>query len=246
MKNTQPWIPYFPQPVWRFGSVEIHAFGIAAAVALITGYLLCYLRARSQHLRPNLAAGIYLTGVAAGLMGGRLFGTSVSEGWYRVWNGQSGAGLVLGASAAGVACYIFLRHTGANPWDYFNVLAFATPSIWTLVRAGCALAHDHIGRPTSSFLGVQFPGGTRFDLGLLECLAAALISILWIILLKLRFRRFFPLVFISIGVTRLALIPFRQGFSREEWMVFGACVFAGIVLLRFSDQGTVAAKVNAR
>ena len=35
-------------------------------------------------------------------------------------------------------------------------------------RAGCAIAHDHKGRLTDSWLAVRFPDGPRYDLGLLE------------------------------------------------------------------------------
>jgi len=150
-------IPYVPQPVWNIGGFEIHAFGIAAAAALNTGWLIVFFRARAQRLQPMLATGLYLMIAVAGLAGGRVFST----------RGESAEGLAIGGSAAVVAAYCFLRRRVRAPWPYFDVLAFAFPFVWTIVRAGCALAHDHIGRASASILAVNFPGGPRFDLGLL-------------------------------------------------------------------------------
>jgi phosphatidylglycerol:prolipoprotein diacylglycerol transferase len=58
----------------------------------------------------------------------------------------------------------------ARMWQYIDALAFVFPFAWALGRAGCAVAHDHPGMASNSWLAVQFPGGGRYDLGLLECL----------------------------------------------------------------------------
>ena len=42
-------------------------------------------------------------------------------------------------------------------------------------RFGCALQHDHLGIPSTYFLAVRFPGGPRFDLGLLRYTRAELL-----------------------------------------------------------------------
>ena len=43
---------------------------------------------------------------------------------------------------------------------------------WPLVRLGCALVHDHLGRASHGPLAVAFPEGGRYDLGVLEWLAS--------------------------------------------------------------------------
>lgn len=58
---------------------------------------------------------------------------------------------------------------------YGDQIAAIFPVAWIFGRAGCSVAHDHIGRlTTNTWLGVRFPDngpfppGLRYDLGLLE------------------------------------------------------------------------------
>lgn len=59
---------------------------------------------------------------------------------------------------------------------FLDCVAFAFPFAWAVARAGCALAHDHPGVPSTHWLAVQFPGGPRWDLGLVEFLYTILIA----------------------------------------------------------------------
>jgi phosphatidylglycerol:prolipoprotein diacylglycerol transferase len=70
----------------------------------------------------------------------------------------------------------------ATYWDYFDLLAFSFPFGWIFGRAGCAIAHDHPGIRAYNWLSVNFPGGPRYDLGLLEFLLtlAAIPLFLWL------------------------------------------------------------------
>lgn len=49
-------------------------------------------------------------------------------------------------------------------------LPYALPLAWMFGRLGCALAHDHRGLPSTSWIAVQFPEGPRYDLGIVEFL----------------------------------------------------------------------------
>ena len=82
------------------------------------------------------------------------------------------------AGLAGGACLTawVLLFRSPDRWRYFDVFAFAFPFAGAIARLGCFLAHDHIGAKTDSWLGVQFPGGTRFDLGLLHFIATVLVA----------------------------------------------------------------------
>lgn len=50
------------------------------------------------------------------------------------------------------------------------------PFAWVIGRLGCALAHEHIGLPSHSWLVVKFPGGSYYDLGLIEFLFLIVLS----------------------------------------------------------------------
>jgi phosphatidylglycerol:prolipoprotein diacylglycerol transferase len=70
---------------------------------------------------------------------------------------------------------------------------------------GCYLVHDHPGIRTSSWLGVRYPGGARYDLGLLEIFFLLALGVAFLILGKeARPRGFFRAVlFLSYGTFRL-------------------------------------------
>lgn len=76
------------------------------------------------------------------------------------------AGGIIGAAA-------FFRVRGIVRTERLAIrdaVFFSTPFGWSIARVGCYLMHDHPGVRTSSWLGVRYPGGTRYDLGLLEIL----------------------------------------------------------------------------
>jgi phosphatidylglycerol:prolipoprotein diacylglycerol transferase len=170
-------IPYFPQPVLSIGGITVHAFGICAALALLTGFALVDRRAKLHGLERNWAGRVYVLTVLAGLLSGFL--------WSRVQGtpGISSTGL----AAGGVACFaVLLLWSGARKpdayWNSLDIYGFAFPFVYSIARWGCFLAHDHMGRSTDSWLGVRFPGETRFDLGLLYALSSAAVAgfLIWL------------------------------------------------------------------
>ncbi len=200
-------IPYVPQPVWTVGPLTIHAFGLCAAAALLTGYLLVDRRAHRYGLLPTPAARAYLVSVAAGLLGG--FAWSRMEGGHGISLSGLAAGGILGlllsllAFARATTRRTSLRRT-------LDLYAFPLPFVLVIARLGCFFAHDHIGNPTDSWLGVRFPGGTRFDLGLLYAMAAAATGalLLWLDRRRPRDGTVFLLAALLLGSARLAILSF--------------------------------------
>ncbi len=205
-------IPYLAQPTWQFGPVTIQAFGIAIGVAMWLG-LRMYER-RIEHVGLDQATGRHLTGwvLLGGMLGAHLFSVALyfpdklrSDPWllFRVWEDISSFGGMLGGVAAALVYFRFRDRAqmAANRLAYIDVIAFVFPVALAIGRFGCALAHDHPGRVTSSALafslasaparafietvyastGRILPDDTArlgfFDLGLLECLFLSLVVI---------------------------------------------------------------------
>ncbi|MBZ5607470.1 MAG: prolipoprotein diacylglyceryl transferase [Acidobacteriia bacterium] len=163
--------------MFHIGALEVHAFGVAACLAILAGHSLALRRARTLGLDERSMSWIYAGGAVAAAVAGHLWaiaGTAAHTGPFEIWSGQSAAGFTAGAL---LTILFILWRFGPLRWRYLDALAFAFPFAWTLVRTGCFLAHDHIGAPTASTLGVRFPDGTRFDLGLLEALMALMASL---------------------------------------------------------------------
>ncbi len=168
-------IPYYPQPVWRIGSVEIHAFGAMAALAIVLGFALVRFLARARKLDEQRTGGLALAGLIAGLAMGVVAAQLASPGPVRLltWRGESTVGFTMGALAVG-AWHVW--RSGTDGLRRLDVIALAFPVAWALVRTGCFFAHEHLGRASTSFLAVRFPEGARLDLGLLEALAACAVA----------------------------------------------------------------------
>jgi phosphatidylglycerol:prolipoprotein diacylglycerol transferase len=124
-----------------------------------------------------------------------------------------------GISGGMIAAFVLMRLVGRSPdqiWRFFDCVGFAFPFGWIFGRAGCALAHDHLGVLSSHWLAVRFPEGPRFDLGLLELLYTLAIAMGFFII---RNRPLPPGIFAGLflaayGPVRFALDTLRTGDAR--------------------------------
>jgi phosphatidylglycerol---prolipoprotein diacylglyceryl transferase len=122
--------------------------------------------------------------------------------------------------------------------SFFDIAAFAFSFAWIFGRTGCALAHDHVGIESTSFLAVRFPSGPRYDLGLLELFWTIAICAIFLRLdRKPRPTGFFLAAFLVLyAPVRFALDTLRVGDERYFGWTPGqyasiAAIFVGILLL---------------
>lgn len=89
----------------------------------------------------------------------------------RVWESMSSFGGLMGGLAGATVGMQLKRWSLVARLRFLDALAYAFTAAWLWGRLGCALVHDHVGVPSTHMLAVAFPGGGRWDLGLLEWLA---------------------------------------------------------------------------
>jgi phosphatidylglycerol---prolipoprotein diacylglyceryl transferase len=219
-------IPYFSPPVFHIGALEVHGFGVAVCLAILAGHSLALRRARTLGLDERRMSWIYACGAVAAAVAGHLWAmarTGSPAGLFEIWRGQSAAGFT--AVVLLTVLFVLWRYS-SDGWRYLDAFAFAFPFGWTLVRTGCFLAHDHIGVRTASPLGVRFPDGTRFDLGLLEALLA-LMAIVGVVLYSRRPKlpgQMFGFLLLMAGTARISIAAVS-----ESSPTFTTC-FGGVVL----------------
>ena len=228
-------IPYFPQPEWTLGPFHVHAFGITSAAALLLGYGVILRRARSHGIDPVDAGRIAVFAVLGSLLAGIAWAGGA---------GVAGSGVALGAGAT-----LFFLARGRHFWGILDRFSYAFCGALAVARFGCFLAHDHIGLPTASWLGVNFPGGGRFDLGLLHCLSAALAFGALHLAERLRIPAGleFGLAAALLGFARLIILRLGTA-TTGDWVVASLATCAGLVIiglrssirLRASSQGVSA------
>jgi len=170
-------IPYYPQPVIHLGPISIHAFGMLGALATLLAFWIILRRARRMGIAMEetfqFLSVMYLCGLAGAFFAstimadpqafiahpGRVFHVAV---------GIRSCGGLIGGLLSGLTWCAFRRLSLSETLRRFDALVYAFPAAWTAGRLGCALAHDHRGLWTTSWIAVRFPEGQRYDLGLIE------------------------------------------------------------------------------
>ena len=132
--------------------------------------------------------------------------------------------------ACGGAFAAFLLYPGRGPLrPALDMMSFAIICAYAVARFGCFLAHDHPGRFTGSWLGVQYPEGTRFDLGLLYCLAGVATAFSAAVVDRANAipGSVFAWVATILGLTRLAILPLGDP-AIADWIVAAIVAMAGV------------------
>lgn len=225
-------IPYIDLPDWlrdrgwdHIGPIPVDSWGTLVVIGFVLGLEIA--RARGIKLGldvRDVVDGIVFT-VLSGFIGGHLVHVLAYHpeqldeqgimAILKIWAGFSSFGGFIGAVVGITVFYKYIRKVPF--WPHADNMMFAFPFAWFFGRLGCFSAHDHIGKPTDSFLGVQFPGGNRFDLGLLEALVAFVIAGVFLVLNR---------------------SPRRGGTYAATWAILYAPARFGLDFLRNTDLAT--------
>lgn len=172
-------IPYFPEPLFHLGGLTIHAFSVLMIIAILVGRWIILRRTRRVGMNPELMSRLCVWMLLSGLIGADLLKTVLPNiSWFladpwmilRTSAGIASLGGLGGGLLGGILWCRFHRLSNFESLRMLDVIAYALPFAWLFGRLGCTLAHDHRGLPTSSWIGIRFPEGVRFDLGLIEFL----------------------------------------------------------------------------
>ncbi len=188
-------IPAIDLAEFRVFGVTFHTFGLLVAVGVLLGHHMTVRHARAIGVRPaNVVDRFVLVTFTGGFLAGHMLDTIfyhpevLRRDWrelFMIHHGLSSFGGITGAVIAGLT---FVLVKKLNPWVFLDLATYAFPFGWLFGRMGCAVVHDHPGRLTDSPLGVRFPGGTRYDLGLIEFALTPLLIAL-VVIVSRRTRR---------------------------------------------------------
>ena len=222
-------------------------FLLLVVTAIVVACAIIILRGHRQGLAYERTEELCLWAALAGYLGAHLFRfVYVPQEFARVL--QDPRNLLTGGIAsfggffgglAGVFGFFWCRKVDGNQrMKFLDLAGFALPFSWVFGRVGCALVHDHPGLRTTNWLGVQFPGGTRYDLGLLEVFFLLALAALFLVLDR-RPRPagfYFGLYFLLYGIFRLGLDqlhvdpPRYLGWTVDQ-IAASAAIAAGVLAL---------------
>ncbi len=172
-------IPYVPQHALVAGRYYLTDFQIMLIVAVVAGVWIFHRRTRDAGWPRRERWGFVLFVVSAGFAGANLwkmfsvFSWAVLQNPVYVFARRPGLASMGGFAGGLLGALVFSVFRGYSRQQFFTLLdalAYAAPFACCLGRAGCFLAHDHRGIATTSWIGVQFPEGTAYDLALVELL----------------------------------------------------------------------------
>ncbi len=216
-------IPFFQFEIIYLGPVIIHIWGLLVALGIIAGISFAYYFCRKYLLSGEVILDMAVWVLVGAFLMARVFYIIFYNPVYFVanpaeiikfWNG--GASSLGGFTGAAVSLWLFAKKrnfTFKELLPYFDIAALGLWLGWGIGRIGCFLIHDHPGTLTHFVLGVKFPGGTRFDLGLLESILAFVLFIVFYFLFKKLIKVRFGLV-AAYSVASYAVVRFFLDFLR--------------------------------
>ena len=206
-------IPYFAlREIPIGGGRSIAAFGTLVALGIFAGAWYADRHARRMGVPERELPGAILSAVVPGLvlahlvalLQGGTIGDWSPRALLEFWNGMSSFG---GFAGALLGLTVYYGRTRRSWLPTVDILAQALVIGWVFGRLGCALVHDHIGRPSEFPLAVRFPDGPRHDLGLYELLYTVVVLVPAVVVLNRRPRP--PGT--SVAVLALLYAPVRFG-----------------------------------
>jgi phosphatidylglycerol---prolipoprotein diacylglyceryl transferase len=259
-------LPHIHIPSLDLGPVDLQPFGILVASGVLLATWMARKYSERNGLDEDTTRYMGIRVLVWGFIACHIFNTIFYE-WDRfqedpllmlkVWDGISSWGGVIGG---GLALYIYTGIKKLDRLRWGDWAAYAAIGGWVPGRLACAVVHDHLGYPTDSPLGVDFPPKTykivedgilvyqntdlvrAHDLGLLEFLILVPIFIAIVLLERWKGRKpGFLLGFLAVAysVPRFFLEFMRrpEADPRYYGLTFAqyACILAliaGVMLLR--------------
>ena len=172
-------IPYFPQPVLRFGPVTIYSFAVLLVIAVLVGGRNMLRRAHRFGISVDEMFRFLFCVFVSGIIGAHVAKTVMDNSAtfladptsiIRNFEGIRSLGGISGGFLGGLLWCRYRRLSLFETLRRLDIVAYVIPFAWMFGRLGCALAHDHRGLPSTSWIAVRFPEGPRYDLGLIEFL----------------------------------------------------------------------------
>jgi phosphatidylglycerol:prolipoprotein diacylglycerol transferase len=179
-------LPYVELPDLHLFGLTIHPFGIFAALGVYLGAVLTVRAGRVYGPGDTKALSeVFTWALVGGLLGAHLLHvlgyhpellrTQGPLVLLKFWVGVSSMGGVLGGMAG---VFLYLKRHGLRFRHYSDAVALGLAPGWAVARIGCAVVHDHPGVRSTLWFAVAFPDGPRLDMGLLDFVLLALVTVL--------------------------------------------------------------------
>ncbi|MCJ7832231.1 MAG: prolipoprotein diacylglyceryl transferase [Actinobacteria bacterium] len=194
-------IPYTTFPEIDLGPVTLHTFGVMVAIGMMVGIYTAATYAERRGISRDFVYSLGIRMILWGVVGARVAWvvthTDQLDGVvdiFAVWKGglTFTGGFIAGAI---VAVPYFRRLTSIERWYVTDAIAIGLTLGQMIGRIGCYAVGEHLGGPTTFFLGTRYDGGvTRegplvvgqviHNTSLYEFLHLAVLAVVLLVLLR--------------------------------------------------------------
>lgn len=245
-------IPWFAWNAIALGPITLQVWGLFVAAGILLAVWLAAKRAERNGLSPNAIWDMAFWVVLWGIVGARLMHVVLYDPAYYLAHPieiidlrQPGFAITGGLLGGATAFFWMVRRRGLDFLAYADAVIGGLPWGYGVGRIGCFLIHDHPGTLTSFIGGVQYPDGTRHDLGLYLAILGFAIGALFVLIGRKQRPAGTDLgLFLLIyGIARFALDFLRAfdqrwaGLTPTQWVMI-AFIGLGIVLLAPKNNGS--------
>lgn len=262
-------IPYFDIEIFKLGPLTIHTWGLFVATGFAVSLWVAHRRARQLGLDGHKVLDLTFWIIIFAFIGARLFHVFFYEWPYYRENfdeiiridqgGLSSFGGFIGAVVAFVVYThrVIARHVvpkqsygiataakgglAMTRLKYADLLMFAWPLGHGIGRLGCFLVHMHPGRLSNAPWAVQYPGGARLDMGLIE--SVGLLSYWVIIYLAPRGRKMFEGFYLISGMIFYGVLRFTLDFFRAADLPMSDARYFGLTPAQYGSAVLVLAGI---
>ena len=216
-------IPFFQFQFINLGPITIYVWGLLVAIGIAAGITFAYFFCKKYLLSGEVILDMAIWALVGAFIMARVFHILFYNPVYYVqnpfevfkfWHG--GASSLGGFVGGAISLWLFAKKRKFS-WKellpYLDIGALGLWLGWGIGRIGCFLIHDHPGTLTHFILGVKYPDGVRFDLGLLESILGFLLFIFYYLLFKKLIKKRWGLV-AGLSAASYAITRFMFDFLR--------------------------------
>lgn len=185
-------IPYFQVTTINIGPLPIQAWGTLVALGFLVGIIVVAKRAQAAGFSKELIFDLAFCIVIGSMFFGRviyvlghLADYFATNPWRMLYVWEGGMTVFGGFIGAVIAYSIFVSRKKLPFWKFGDIVIFGLPLGLAIGRMGCFLIHDHMGKPTNFFLGMEYVDGLiRHENALYLIILSALLAVLYLIIDK--------------------------------------------------------------
>ncbi len=183
-------IPYFTFTEINLGIITIQVWGLMASIGFLFALFLSLKEAERKNINKDDIWNVMILSLIGMIIGSKIFyiisNFSELKNLTEIFNLNWGFSFLGGASFAGILFFIYTKYKKINFWKLADTITPGAVAAIIIVRVGCFLIYDHLGKTTDLSWGRIYLDGTVRHPVILYHIISALVIFLVVCYLKKR------------------------------------------------------------